>query len=501
MSGLQARLSRSFLLVAFTVVSLTAGLILVTGSGLFTRYLTSTVTLRHQRLIWVIEQSYAAAGGWQGLQGYGGRYFGMTAGTGMIVRDQSGEVVFASGRYSDLYPGVEPVPGQPGPGMSGWGRRGMGPRGGGMMGPGGMHWTDQARVPPEREWRKALRVTRSTALYPLESGGRRIGTVAFDLPASANALGTLEGNFRRLVGLAALAAALMAGVFGWASGALIARRLARPIVALRDAARRFAAGQLSARVSLLEGEGDPPDEIRELGRSFNLMAERLEQLEQVRRQLTADVAHELRTPVTAAKSLVEAFRDGVLPPDEANLSQLDGELARLGRLVGDLRDLSVAESGKLQLSRDRLDLREVLDSVVEAWRPRFSEAGLTLDFAPDDVPLAVVGDASALERVFNNILANALKYTPTGGQAQVTASRDGAAAVVAVRDTGEGVPPDELPLVFERFFRGKARRAGQEGTGVGLAIVKEIVEAHRGEVTLDSRLGEGTTVTVRLPLA
>lgn len=496
MSGLRRRLSLSFLLVALTVVTATAAFILFAGSRLFSGYLLSTQNLRHQRIIWSLEETYAASGGWEGVQAWFGGYLGMMSGSSFVVRDLAGEAVLATGRYSQL-----PELGGAGPGTGrGFGRR-YG-QGGMMMGPGGMRWGDQAPVPPPEEWRKPLKVTGREVTYPLEVGRQPIGTVSFEIPRSESTLGTLEGNFRRLVGLSALVAALLAAAIGGGTGAWLARRLTQPILSLRDATRLFTAGRLNTRVVLPAATGGPPDELAELGQSFNAMAEHLERLETMRRQLTADVAHELRTPVAVARNLVEAFRDGVLPVDAENLAALDRELERLGRTVGDLRDLSVAESGKLQLARDRLDLREALDSVVETWRPRFGERGLAVAVALPAEPVLVVGDASALARVFGNVLANGLKYTDPGGRIEVALSREGAQAVVRVTDTGVGIPPEEQPLVFERFFRGEAgRRLGAEGTGVGLAIVREIVQAHGGEVALASRPGEGTTVTLRLPLA
>lgn len=497
MSGLRRRFSFSFLLVAFTVVTVTVGLILVAGSQLFANYLSAAQLSRHQRLIWALERSYAAVGGWEDLQFFGfGGYMGMMAGAGFLVRDAGGRVVLAYGSYGQSAGEPHPEEGSPSP--PGWGGRGM--RRGGMMWPGRFGWENRGTMPMMEQWRNPLRLTRREATYPLIVDGRRIGTVTFELPRAA-ALGTLEARFRQLVLLAALAAALLAAAIGWVAGDWLARRLTQPILELRDATRQFAAGQLGARVRRQAGD-ETPDEIEELAQSFNLMAERLERLEQVRRQLTADVAHELRTPVAAARNLVEAFRDGVLPPDETNLSQLDGELRRLGRLVSDLRDLSVAESGKLQLAKDRLELREVVDSAVGAWRERFSEAGLTFAAELPQEPFPVAGDAAALERVIGNLLANAHKYTPRGGEVKVSLSREGDRAVVTVEDTGVGIPPEELPLVFERFFRGEAaRRAGADSTGVGLAIVRELVEAHRGEVSLTSQPGKGTIATVRLPLA
>lgn len=512
MSGLKTRLSSSFLLVAFAVVTATAALILAAGSRLFTSYLFSAQSLRHQRIIAVLEQAYASADGWPGVKswlGGTGSYLGMMSGASFQVRDARNQVVLTGGGYGERpesagAPGPEAPPeprfpvlrsGTNGP------RMGMGWPGG-TMGPGMRRWSDQAPVPPAAEWRKPLRVSSTEATYPLLAAKRQIGTITFELPRHAGGLGTLEGNFRRMVVWAALAAGFLAGVAGWLSGTFLARRLVQPILALRDATRQFTAGRLEARVEVPRVNGAETDELAELGQSFNLMAERLGQLEQMRRRLTADVAHELRTPVAAAENLVEAMQDGVLPADAENLTALARELERLGRTVGDLRDLSVAESGQLQLAKERLDLREVLDSVAETWRSRFAAAQVELGMNLPGAAVPVTGDAQALERAFGNLLSNACKYTASGGRAALTLSPAGDEAVVRVSDTGVGIPEDEQPLVFERFFRGAGvRQSGAEGTGVGLAIVREIIQAHGGQVLVESRTGQGTTVTVRLPVA
>lgn len=491
-TGLRQRLSLSFLLVAVLVVTLTTVCILAAGSVLFAQYLRTSLIRGHQRIIIALERGYTIYGSWEAFREDLG-FVGMLAGADFVVRDTEGLIVLESWRYAGMRHGGR------GPGMGmglGMGRMSQGgPPGPIGPGPG----RDVMESP--RLWRQPLRMTRREAVYPLVASGRRVGTVTFALPVASGLL-ELESNFRRMVLLAALLAALAAAVIGWASGTWLASRLTQPLLALRAAARRFAAGQLDARVELTGGQGRVAAEVAELGHSFNLMAERLEQLEKMRRQLTADVAHELRTPVAAARNLVEAFQDGVLAPDETNLSQLSHELERLGRLIGDLRDLSVAESGQLQLARERLDLREVADAAAGGWRSQFAGAGLAFTVNLPAEPLPVVGDADALGRAVGNLLANALRYTPRGGAVAMSLAREEALAVLKVSDTGQGIPEAELPLIFERFFRGeKARESAAEGTGIGLAIVREVTEAHGGEVLVASRLGEGTTFTLRFPLA
>lgn len=491
--GIRKRLSLSFLLVAVLVVTLTAGGILAAGSALFAQYVQTSLIRGHQRIIASLERGYTLYGSWEAFREDLG-FVGMLAGADFVVRDTKGVVALESWRYAGMRRSL------------GGGRgAGMGMGMGMGMGRGAENWPPSSSGPaPEEEstqWREPLRLTKREATYPLMVSGRRVGTVTFALPVT-RALLELESNFRRLVLLVALLAGLAAAVIGWASGTWLAARLTQPLLALRAAARRFADGQLETRVNLDEDRAPAASEVVELAGSFDLMAERLEHLEMMRRQLTADVAHELRTPVTAARNLVEALQDGVLTPDEENLGQLSRELERLGRLIGDLRDLSVAESGQLQLARERLDLREVVDAAAGGWQARFTEAGLSFEVKLPDEALPLVGDADALGRAVGNLLANALRYTPRGGAVTMSLGREGRRARLRVTDTGQGIPESELPLIFERFFRGEqARERAAEGTGIGLAIVRQVTEAHGGEVGVTSRVGEGTTFTLAFPLA
>lgn len=476
-SSLRARLARAFLAVAAGVVLLTAALTFFAVTNRFETYVRSTYELRHRRLVQAIEEAYAVSGGDWGTVRESVGYLGLLGGFDFVVKDPGGKTVIISS-------------------SAGMHRRGpMGPPGsGGMMrgeAPGMMN-----RPGPFSEG-AALDSGASRSEYPLAVQGKRVGTVSIANPPAFGVLNILERAFRRSLAMSAFAAALLAGLLGWAVALALSRRLTGPILRLKEAADRFAAGDFQVKVPV-----ETHDEVGELSVAFNAMSAQLQRLEEMRRKLTADIGHEVRTPLMSARSLVEAMRDGVLPADSENFLQVERELSRLGDIVADLRALSVAESGQLQLKRESLDLRDVIDEVAHRWTDRVKQKGLSLEVVTGDRPALVTGDAEALERVFMNLVANAFKYTDSGGQVHLALEVLENRVVARVADTGRGIGEEELPFVFERFYRGiDARSSGVEGTGVGLSIVRELVRAQGGEVRLESRRGSGTTAIIVLPLA
>jgi two-component system sensor histidine kinase BaeS len=218
--------------------------------------------------------------------------------------------------------------------------------------------------------------------------------------------------------------------------------------------------------------------------------------DEVRRHLVADVAHELRTPVTVLRASCEELVDGLAEPTPDRLASLHDEVLRLGRVVEDLEALSSAEAAALRLETAPVDLAGVVGGVVEALAARFEDAGLVLEVRLD--PVVVEGDAARLHQVTVNLLTNALKFTSPGGSVGVAVAASERWGELVVSDDGPGIPGDELPHVFERFWRGRAARV-QGGSGIGLAIVAELVRAHLGRVEVDSRSGEGARVRVLIP--
>jgi two-component system OmpR family sensor kinase/two-component system sensor histidine kinase BaeS len=266
---------------------------------------------------------------------------------------------------------------------------------------------------------------------------------------------------------------------------------------LTRAAQAIADGDLSQRVQVADGNGG---EIGDLGAAFNGMAASLAQAETLRKNLVADVSHELRTPLTIIQGNIQAILDGVYPLEMAQMAGLYDETRLLMRLVDDLHDLALAEAGQLRLERAPVDLVALVRTTVGQFEPVAGAARVSLTLeAAENVP-DVLGDADRLAQVLRNLLSNALRHTPAGGQVIVHVGRAGEQAEIRVADTGSGVASEDLPHVFDRFYRGDkggSRRGG--GAGLGLAITRQLVVAHGGQIAVVSQTGTGATFTVTLP--
>jgi signal transduction histidine kinase len=288
-----------------------------------------------------------------------------------------------------------------------------------------------------------------------------------------------------ILGLVLLVAFLAAG--------RAVRRMAQPIGEVMEAADRVAAGDYAARV-----DERGPREIRRLARSFNAMAQRLEASEEHRRNLLADVAHELRTPLSVIQGNTEGILDGLYAPDRAHLEPVLEETRVMSRLLDDLQTLSTAEAGALRLHRAPVDPGELVADAVAAFRSSAEAAGVTLEPRVAPGLPAVEVDTVRIGQVLANLLQNALRHTPSGGSAVVAADRvEGGLVAFAVEDTGPGIPAEVVPHVFDRFVKA----AGSTGAGLGLAIARSLVEAHGGEITAENRPEGGTRVRFVLPTA
>lgn len=328
-----------------------------------------------------------------------------------------------------------------------------------------------------------------TVTVPIVVGGQQVGSARLTLPTEPDpTLTAAREALLRNVGMgAALAVALAAVAAGFVS-----RRMSRPVVALTAATRAFGAGDPHADQLVRPG----PGELGELGVAFTTMAAAVRRQDELRRSVVADVAHELRTPVTVLRGQTEALLDGIASPTPDMLVSLHDEVLRLERLTDDLATLSAADAAGLSLHKEPVDLGALTRRAVDSLSTVFDDASVAARVEVAD-PVVVAGDEIRLNQVVTNLLTNAVKFTPCGGTVTICVSRDGLDAVLTVADTGPGIPADDLSHVFDRFWRGASAR-GQRGTGIGLAVVTALVAAHGGTVTADSPAGAGALFSVRL---
>lgn len=325
--------------------------------------------------------------------------------------------------------------------------------------------------------------------------GEAVGTVFVRVSGSETLPTQSDEEFREKSYQAILIAAVIAIIVSIAVGIILARGLTAPIRRITNAARALKEGDYSARTGM---KGN--DEIARLGAMFDQMADAVETNRKLERRLVTDVAHELRTPLMAIQSTVEAMIDGVFELDAERLETLNSEVQRLSRLVDALLKLSRLESRAKPIEREKVDLTEMLSTVVSTHQAYISDAGLNLEFEYDP-HVYVIGDADLLRQATVNLISNAVRYTPEGGTITVTAHKGDIMGQIAVRDTGIGLTSEEAKQVFQRFWRadsGRTRSTG--GLGIGLSVVKEIVDQHNGWVRVEGQPNEGCCFTMYIPL-
>lgn len=275
---------------------------------------------------------------------------------------------------------------------------------------------------------------------------------------------------------------------------LLTQMVLRPLYQMIKSARQISGGDYSSRVP-----AGPRDEIGQLAGAFNQMAASIERVEQLRRDMVSDVAHELRTPLTNIRGYLEALQDGVVPPSQDTFELLLEETLRLNHLVESLLDLARADASKTTLELERIDLSELAERALKKFDLGFKQKNIqvTSELGPDAI--MVVADREKLGRVLENLLKNALQYTNGGGSVALRTENIDKRVRFCIENSGPGINPEDLPLIFERFYRGeKSRSRDYGGTGIGLAIVKEIVNAHGGEATVESTPGK-TSFCFTLP--
>lgn len=335
----------------------------------------------------------------------------------------------------------------------------------------------------------------NVASAPIMVDGEKVGTVLVRVPGSETLLTKFDEDFRDKSYNAMIFAAVIALIIAMVMGAIFARTIAAPVKKITNAAKALKEGDYSARTGMTGS-----DEIARLGNMFDLMADSVESNRKLERRLVTDVAHELRTPLMAIQSTVEAMIDGVFKPDAERLETLNSEVQRLSRLVDALLKLSRLESRTKPIEQKKVDLTEMLSSVVQTHQAYIHDAGLNLEFEYDP-HVYVFGDADLLRQTTANLISNAVRYTPEGGTITIMARKGDLMGQIVVKDTGIGLTPEEAKLVFQRFWRadsGRARATG--GLGIGLSVVKEIVEQHNGWVRVEGRPNEGACFTIYIPL-
>lgn len=351
-------------------------------------------------------------------------------------------------------------------------------RGRGMMGWGrGPHWSGSLQE----------------VSYVLSNGQNQVGQVVFGYiedPYLSPAQQTYSRNIWYAGLVAAGLVAILGAVFGWR----MSRRLSEPLRRLTQAVKEMHADHDTAAQTRATG-----DELAELALAFDSLQASLQQQELSRQQMTADIAHELRTPLAALRAQIEAIQDGVYELTPDRLSSCHKEVIRLTNLITDVENLARLEGGST-LELTKTDLVSLVRETLDGYAGAAEQAGLKLNL--DALPVAAMVDADRLKQVLLNLLSNAVKYTPPGGEVTVRVRSDGECALISVQDSGKGIPDADLPYIFDRFYRGeksRSRRTG--GAGLGLAIAKAIVEAHGGSLTVRNTPNEGAEFTVRIRLA
>lgn len=503
------RLFAAFALVGVGAVGLVAALAAVSVTSQTGALVTSERDRARQEIVAALADAYAAGGSWSAVDLSAVRALAQANGARLIVLDTAGGQIatITATPETEHSPGTGPGHGESpeeqrsriGPSSSAGHHGGPGAAAPAVPSPSPARGSSDVQyaamaVTPSPSPTPSAAAPATTQAVPVVVGGKNVGSVLIEFPAADQAAAAQAGRaILQHVGIGAAVAVVLAGV-----AALIAtRRATSPLLALAAAAGAVERGESDAATRLRGG----PGEIGQVSAAFARMAATLEREDALRRALVADVAHELRTPVTILLGTSEQLLDGLAEPTAAQLSSLHDEVLRLDRLLDDLAALAAAQAAGLTLTPAATDLAHIAARCERTLRPRFDEAGLRL--VTELRPAPAEGDEDRLVQVITNLLTNALKFTPAGGTVTIatrmrTDPQEASGAQLTVTDTGPGIPADELPFVFQRFWRGSgAEKRG--GTGIGLAVVAELVAAHGGTVTAESPPGGGAVFTVDLP--
>lgn len=326
----------------------------------------------------------------------------------------------------------------------------------------------------------------------INSGDQSVSQIEVQIPEIVR---TQSTQLARDVSNTILAAAGVSGFLAILAGVWLSWQITRPLSRLHDAAEQIATGKLETRVRVKS-----KDEVGRVGAAFNHMAGELQRQEGIRKQMVADIAHELRTPLSVMQVNLEAMTDQLLPTSPEELYGLHNEVLRLSRLVEDLRLLSLADSGNLELHSGPIDVNALAETAVRRLKPQADAQGIILGATLSNRPASIIGDEDKLHQILANIISNALRFTPSGKRVDVTVQADRQWVTLQIADQGPGIDPADLPILFERFFKGdRARSRTNSGSGLGLSIVKQLVELHGGQIQAALPPSGGLQITIRLP--
>ncbi|MGD2028153.1 MAG: ATP-binding protein [Anaerolineales bacterium] len=329
---------------------------------------------------------------------------------------------------------------------------------------------------------------------PVQVGGDPVGYL---VPESSvlDLTGIISENLTAALTQSLLPTALITGGIALLLALIMAALLMQPVRQLTNAADQIAGGDLSQRVPVSGGK-----ELEQLGRSFNQMAESLEQSLATRQAMTADIAHELRTPLSVQRANLEALQDGVYPLTLENLQPIIQQNNLLNQLVEDLRTLALTDTKSLTLNLESTEPVDFFENICETFKSKFEARHISLNFQAFGTSESIQIDRSRITQVVNNLLQNAFRHTPSGGQVEVDLSCNATALTLKIHDSGEGIPEEALPHIFERFYRADQSRARDKGgTGLGLTIARQLVEAHHGDLTAANHPDGGAVFTLKLP--
>ena len=329
----------------------------------------------------------------------------------------------------------------------------------------------------------------------IQVGEKTVGYLLIERPRDKR--DPMEDEFIKRLDLSLLFTAVGTVVLAFIFGSILSRTITRPIRELTKATHEMAGGKFGQQVPVRSR-----DEIGELASSFNKMNNDLGRSFNLRKQMTADIAHELRTPLSLIIGHAEAVHDGVLPPSKENFEIIREEADRLEQLVNDLRTLSLADAGELSLEFQPVEINKLLGDIKTHYMIQFNQKRITLDLNPASVTLQADLDPIRFSQVLTNILDNALRYTPEDGRVVISSGQIENKIEITIQDSGEGVTPEEAAHLFDRFYRADTSRTRDReagGSGLGLAIAKSIIEMHKGRIWAESEKGRGMKVVIQLP--